>query len=106
MKDNFELPEKWWVQSTAKRGKVIYEWLDKHKQRGDIVYSRDLQISDMTQKVHYPLCNGGHQFIHGQPGYKEITYQQFEEHVLNKPVVRQKENYDYLIPIIEKLNKS
>lgn len=94
------------MQANYNNYKQIYDFINSTYNK--IIYDYDSSgwsHADITTPVCFPKHNSFHQ-SDGDSTYTEITYQQFEEHVLKKSVVKQKENYDYLIPIIEKLNKS
>lgn len=101
MKKEFVLPIQWCVQSTKETAKSIYEWLDKYKEISNTtVYSAKLLEADYIIKIHYPPCGSKHQYDYIQPGYTEITYNQFKKYVLNQ----QEEDFSYLDKLLSKWN--
>lgn len=72
---NFKLPEKWAIKQNHKE---INDWFNKNKQTLSNYHSIGEQI------FHYPMLPHGrvHLYSKIQPGYTEITFEEFETHVL------------------------
>lgn len=113
MENNFELPDKWAI----KQNNGVGEWFNKQKgtncesykgDSDDYLHSYNLADGSILNKTGDYRANSYYRCTVNKPdkGFIEITYEQFKKHVLKKSVIKQKENYDYLIPTIEKLNKS
>ncbi len=83
MKKEFVLPKFWAIKQEHEE---INDWFNKNKQTLSNYHSIGHQI------FHYPIKPGGkvHLYSTVQPGYTEITFEEFEIHVLKtkkyKPV--------------------
>jgi len=103
-----ELPEKWAIQSTIETGKAIYSWLRMYKQTSSEYSEKFLNDADMKSVIHYPAFverneDLKHQSDKLEKDYVEITFEEFEQYVLRiKPIPSQ--DYEYLIPILQKYN--
>ena len=81
IKDEFVLPEKWWVQSTEENYVDIYTWL-RNNQMNDISY-----INLNNNDKNYPICFPAYYTFHqckGNSTYAEITFDQFKKYVLKQ----------------------
>jgi hypothetical protein len=78
-------PEKWAILRTDRNYRVINEWFEQHH-RGS--------YSDREYYLHNVPGGGMYDAVAGRalkPGYTEITFEQFQEHVLNiKPEMKGK----------------
>lgn len=71
----FTLPEKWCV----KRNKEVRDWLNQNKQTSCLYES-----INGNKYVHYPAHLHAHLYTSPQPGYTEITFEQFKQYVLKQ----------------------
>jgi len=100
MKEKFELPEKWAIKRTMYNSKAVNDWNNNHP-----------LFKEQRRHHATSIVDGGYFYSDtahwGEPllaGYTEITFEQFQEYVLNiNPVSDKSEDYSYLIPLIKTL---
>jgi hypothetical protein len=106
MKEEFKLPKKFCVFITDKD--YFNDFMHTHLINEEF-YLKTWNCADSFY-FHYPFLNksvgnGVNKGLHSQqkvePGYTEITFQQFEKYFVSK--FQGKQNYDYLIPLIQRL---
>lgn len=95
-KEEFVLPEKWYVKRNKYNSLVINEYLNKLINRASNPY-----YSNVNGYLNYPFNNDWDCYInrYPEPGYKEITFEQFKKYVLktetmNKKIIGYKAPYD------------
>ncbi len=106
MNKEFKLPDKWCVHVNEFTREYISNFVHTklNKEEG---YKDTWDISQGFY-FHFPFLQKHHDlkgYCHSQQsieeGYKEISFSQFETYFANKFNIP--ENYDYLIPLIQKL---
>jgi hypothetical protein len=97
--DKFVLPEKWCIRQNRRE---INDWLNVHKQTKH-TYT-DLKG---VKFIRYPAYSTNHLYSTVQPGYTQITYEQFEKYILNKQpeVIVEKEDLSYLETLLNNIIK-
>lgn len=96
MKENFELPEIFWIHSlNLEQSKIVAEWYNaNHEKR----FSHSLEGEYFhPNKFHYNMYGTS---TKPNDSYPIITFQEFEKYILKK---QQEEDYSYLIKLFKKL---
>lgn len=89
------IPEKWCVKTEEATREIVERFLHANG------YIAKLHNEDYY--CHFPFIGkSGSCYYNIQQGYTEITFEQFEKYILNKKT--SVEDYNYLIPILKKLN--
>lgn len=96
----FVLPEKWCVKDTcSEESNELYEYANIY---GAIPPYK--AVKGVTYYFHFPQSDGCTTSDQIEKDYIEITLAQFKTYVLGIIESSKNYNYDYLIPILEKLN--
>lgn len=105
MNNKFKLPEKWCIKANEENWKTIGDFFNK--QSKTTCYNKDFinQYYHSHNRQNHCILNIGNSsksYVRiKEDDYVEITFEEFEEYVLGVKFINQ--NYDYLIPILQKL---
>ncbi len=92
-----ELPKKWAVKRTCNNSEILNDWnnnhylfKEQHRINAESICDEDYFYDDQAHTAKL------------QPGYTEITFEQFQEHILGiKPVSNTSEDLSYLIDFLK-----
>lgn len=95
------IPEKWCIRlKDRKTEEIVGKWFNDNI-KIDCTYHSGWA----GWFLHYPKYKSGTcTALTPEPGYTEITFKQFEKYILNKETPVEEQSYNYLIPILKKLN--
>jgi len=88
-----KIPEKWGIKITSKNRKTVENWRTNGGIGTNIGYCLSSHFSQNDTR--------GYWVFDLPKGYTEITFEQFQQYILKE----KSQDYNYLIPIIKKLNK-
>lgn len=97
MKDDFKLPRYYAVKITKESHELLNNWRTHSGALNDVYDGYCLSMYDKAKGYWTHKLNGNY------AKYKIITLEQFKVYVLGFPL-NPKENVNYLIPLLKKLN--
>lgn len=104
---NNVIPEKWCIRGTEKNSKILEKFFSNYKEweRWEYGYGYFYIENDIVRRSLVGRVFGRFFcFISNNIKYQEISFEDFETYILNEQsFLSNKINYDYLIPILEKL---
>lgn len=97
IKHEYRFPEKWYIEGVSGRSYSFNKYCASKKYNS-------CNFAFFEERYYYEDGNNM-QFSTVPPGSRiEITWEQFEQYVLNLPKQEIYEDYSYLIPILKALN--
>jgi hypothetical protein len=94
------LPDKWCIKVTNANKEILSKW----RTDGDLG-NRNYDNLEQPFYLHTPMEErNGYNKERITPGYLEITFQEFEQYVLNKAIPTTNENMKYLEKLLKRWN--